>query len=59
MLTCMYCKTQTINCHMWVVREAIKPVKESNRWVKLGYCCDACENAGAPLNIDKFRKVKP
>ena len=56
MLTCMYCGTKSMNYEMFVVRQAVKPPRTHNRWVKIGLCCDVCYEV-KPVQIDKWRST--
>jgi len=51
-MECMYCKARAINAEMFVVRQAIKPKGEQHRWRKIGFCCESCESAGKPTDIE-------
>ena len=57
-MECMYCGAYVINAEMFVVREASKPKGAPHRWRQIGFCCEDCEQAGYPTDIE-FKRPTP
>jgi len=58
-VTCMYCGRQNgPNEGMWIVRQAYKKPYSFNRYMTIGTCCDDCEAAGKPVQIDPWRQAR-